>query len=133
MHNIITISRQFGSGGHEIGKKLAEKLDVPFYNKTIAESAATNIGIDLNKLPGIDEKAASSFMYSLAMGNNIFSNINSQTLTVQDRLFVEQARLITEYAQKCACIIVGRCADFVLRDNPNVIKIFVCADFEHRT
>jgi len=133
MNKIISISREFGSGGHEIGEKLAKKLYVPFYDRSLSEVAASNIGIDISKIEELDEKAANSLMYSLVMGNSFLSSMNSTNMTAQDRMFAEQSRLIEEYAQKGPCVIVGRCSDYVLRDNPNCVHIFICASIKKRT
>ncbi len=131
MNKIISISREFGSGGHEIGEKLAKKLYVPFYDRSLSEVAASNIGIDVSKIGELDERVANSFMYSLVMGSNFMGNVTN--MTAQDRMFAEQSRLIEEYAQKGPCVIVGRCSDYVLRDNPNCIHIFICSSLNQRT
>lgn len=131
MNKIISISREFGSGGHEIGEKIAKKLYIPFYDRTLSEVAASNIGIDVSKIGEVDERAANSFMYSLVMGTSFAGNVTN--MTAQDRMFAEQSRLIEEYAQKGPCVIVGRCSDYVLRNNPNCIHFFICADIENRT
>lgn len=131
MNKIISISREFGSGGHEVGEKIAKKLYIPFYDRTLSEVAASNIGIDVSKIKEIDERAANSFMYSLVMGTSFVGNVTN--MTAQDRMFAEQSRLIEEYAQKGPCVIVGRCSDYVLRNNPNCIHFFICADIKERT
>ncbi|NCC87853.1 MAG: cytidylate kinase-like family protein [Clostridia bacterium] len=132
MNKIISISREYGSGGHEIGEKFAKKLYVPFYDRSLSEIAASNIGIDNSKIEELDEKAASSFMYSLVMNNAFINNASSTNMTAQDRMFAEQSRLIEEYAQKGSCVIVGRCSDYILRDNPDCIHIFICASIHSR-
>lgn len=131
MNKIISISREFGSGGHEIGENIAKKLYIPFYDRTLSEVAASNIGIDVSKIGEVDERTANSFMYSLVMGTSFAGNVTN--MTAQDRMFAEQSRLIEEYAQKGPCVIVGRCSDYVLRNNPNCIHFFICADIENRT
>lgn len=135
MNKIITISREYGSGGHEIGKKLANSLGLPFYDSSLLEVAASNIGIDISKASGIDETASRSFIYSLFLGANFVNSLNADvtTMTSQDRLFAEQARLIEEYADKGPCVIVGRCSDYVLREHPNCLHIFVCGSLGERT
>lgn len=134
MDKIICISREFGSGGHDIGLNVSEKLHVPFYDRTLSEVAASNIGVDISKLDDVDEKASSSFMYSLVMGTTLINTIgsNSTNLTSQDRMFAEQSRLIEEYAEKGPCVIVGRCSGYILKDNPNAISIFICSSYENR-
>lgn len=132
MNKIISISREFGSGGHEIGEKFAKKLYVPFYDRSLSEVAASNIGIDTSKIEELDEKVASSFMYSLVMSNAFINNANSTNMTAQDRMFAEQSRLIEEYSQKGSCVIVGRCSDYILRNNPNCVHVFICANINSR-
>lgn len=134
MNKIICISREFGSGGHDIGLTLAKKLYIPFYDRTLSEVGASNIGIDISKLDDIDEKASNSLMYSLVMGNTLTNTLGTTTtnITVQDRLFAEQSRLIEEYAKEGPCVIVGRCSGYILRNNPNALSIFICRDYDKR-
>lgn len=130
---VITISRQFASGGHEIGQKLAKKLGFKFYDKELIYKAAEMSGISPDILKEVDEKAASSLLYSLSLGASSIVHGFSGTaqLPINDRVFIAQQKLIKEYANS-DCIIVGRCADYVLKDNKNCIKIFIYADFDFR-
>lgn len=135
MGKIICISRQFGSGGHDIGLSLAKKLYVPFYDYSLSEVAASNIGVDISKLDEIDENASNSIVYSLVMNSAIVGSLGSNppiNMTAQDRLFAEQSRLIEEYAQQGPCVIVGRCSGYILKDNPDVINVYICSSFENR-
>ncbi len=131
---IITIARQFGSGGHEIGKALAEKLSIPFYDKELISIAAKESGIDAEVFENVDEKATNSLLYSLSMGLYSFGNSFSAMgdLPVNDRLYILQHKIIKSLAEKGPCVIVGRCADYVLKDRDDCINIFVHADLEHR-
>lgn len=135
MNKVITISREFGSGGHEIGEKLASRLNIPFYDNTLSEVAASNIGIDISKIAGIDETAANSFIYSLYVGSGYAANLNANlaSSTSQDRLFAEQTRLIEEYADNGPCVIVGRCSDYILRNRSDCLHVFICSSFKNRT
>lgn len=132
--SIITISRQFGSGGREIGKKLAQKLDIPFYDKELIALAAQKSGISPEVLENIDEKAANSLLYSLSIGMYGFGTSGrfSPDLPMNDKLFLIQSEIITEAAKEGPCVIVGRCADYLLRDEPDAVHVFIHASLEKR-
>ena len=135
MQNIvITIARQYGSGGREIGVKVAELLGIKSYDRELITMAAQKNGMSVEALQNIDERATSSLLYTLAMGSSSYGHHTSLgfDMPVNDRLFVVQSELIREIAQKEDCVIVGRCADYVLREHQNVISIFVYADIEIR-
>lgn len=131
---IVTIGRQFGSGGRSIGEKVAKKLGVPFYDKELISLAAKESGIDPDIFKNVDEKAANSLLYSLSMGLYSFgSGFQAMgDLPVNDKLYMLQHKIIKDIARKGACVIVGRCADYVLREQPNVVNIFIYADMEYR-
>ncbi len=119
---IITIGREFGSGGKEIAQKLAERLGIKYYDKDLVTIAARKRGISEEVVADAEENIP-SIWDSNAVGLPIF----------QDRLFQVQSNIILDIAEKEApCIIVGRCADYVLRDFPNVLNVFVHADKEFR-
>lgn len=131
---IITITRQYGSGGHRIGKTLAENLGLPFYDKELISIAAKESGISPEVFENVDEKAANSLLYSLSMGlysyGNGFSSMGD--LPVNDRLYILQHQTIKKLSEEGPMVVVGRCADYVLRDNPDVVKIFIYADIDKR-
>lgn len=131
---IITIGRQFGSGGRAIGESLAKKLGIAFYDKELISLAAKESGIDPDIFDSVDEKAANSLLYSLSMGlYNFGSGFSAMgDLPVNDRLYLLQHKIIKEIADKESCVIVGRCADYILRDNPACVNIFIYADMEFR-
>ena len=131
---IITIGRQFGSGGRSIGEKLSKKLGIPFYDKELISLAAKESGIDPEVFKDVDENAANSLLYSLSMGLYSFGSGFSAMgdLPVNDKLYLLQHKIIKEIAKKENCVIVGRCADYVLRDNPNCVNIFVYASMAFR-
>lgn len=131
---VITIGRQFGSGGRSIGEKMAKKLNIAFYDKELISIAAKESGMDPEVFEGVDEKAANSLLYSLSMGMYSFGSGFSAMgdLPVNDKLYLLQHKIIKEIAEKENCVIVGRCADYVLRDNPNCVNIFVYADMAFR-
>ena len=131
---IITIGRQFGSGGRAVGEKLANKLGVSFYDKELISLAAKESGISPEVFDNVDEKAANSLLYSLSMGlYNFGSGFSAMgDLPVNDKLYLLQHKIIKEIAEKENCVFVGRCADYVLRDNPNCVNIFIYADMGFR-
>lgn len=131
---IITIARQFGSGGREIGKSLAEKLDINYYDKELISIAAKESGVDPEIFENVDEKATNSLLYSLSMGLYSFGNGFSAMgdLPMNDKLYILQHKIIKELAKKGPCVIVGRCADYVLHDTPNTINVFIHANLEYR-
>ena len=131
---IITIGRQFGSGGRSIGQKLSEKLGINFYDKELISIAAKESGMDPEIFKGVDEQAANSLLYSLSMGMYSFGSGFSAMgdLPVNDKLYLLQHKIIKEIADRESCVIVGRCADYVLKDNPNCVNIFFYADMEFR-
>lgn len=118
---IITIGREYGSGGFEIGKKLAEKLGIGFYDKNLIDEVAKKSGIHVDMVHKADERPASPFF------NPVYQNG-----TLHDRIFWAQSDVIREIAEKESCVIIGRCADYVLREHDNVIKIFIQAPFAKR-
>lgn len=129
-YHVICISRQFGSGGHEIGEKLAEQLHVSFYDKNLVVLAAERSGIHPETLEKADERRTNPWLYeSLHEENQTFG----RGLPASDALFQLQSQLILEAAQKKDCVIVGRCGGYLLRQNQiPCISLFICAPFEDR-
>ena len=127
---IVTISRQYGSGGRYIGKKLSEKLGIPCYDEKLIDMVAKESGFAQDFVAEKGERMTGSLLFniasSLSFANNVFSTNNGVTL--QDEIYFTQNRIIKELADKGPCVIVGRCADYVLKDNPNVVSVFVHAD-----
>ncbi len=131
---VVTIARQFGSGGREIGRKLAQKLGIAFYDKNLITLAAKESGIDPEILKTVDEKATNSLLYSLSIGAAATLDTGfmlSPQLPMNDRLFLIQHDIIKKISAE-PCVIVGRCADYVLRDRDDCVKLFICADIEKR-
>ena len=127
MRSIITISREFGSGGREIGKKLADDLGIPFYDKELLEMASKESGICQELFVKNDESYTNSFLFSLVMGNYPVSadgRINPD-MPLNHKIFLAQFETIKNIAKKGPCVIVGRCADYVLKNEPNVIDFFI--------
>lgn len=131
---IITIGRQFGSGGRSIGQKLAQALGVAFYDKELISLVAKESGIDPEVFDAIDEKATNSLLYSLSMGMYSFGSSFTVMgdLPVNDKLYLLQHRIIKDLAKKESCVIIGRCADYVLKDDPNCVSIFIHANMAFR-
>ena len=121
---IITISRQFASGGRTIAKRLAEELGIPYYDKEIITLAAKESGYNEEFFENAEEKANNKFMYYLSSG---LGNVSSwgTDIALDDKLFLIQADVIRSVAAKGSCIIVGRCADYVLANHPDCINIFI--------
>jgi cytidylate kinase len=134
MNNIITISRQYGSGGREIGAKLAKKLNIPFYDNELIERAAKESGFSEKAFENAENKASNSLLYSLAMGMNAYVNqdIGITHLSLDDQLYLVQSAVIRKVAEEGPCVIVGRCADYILRGQENVVNIFIWADLTAR-
>ena len=127
---IITIARQYGSGGREIGEKVASKLGIPFYDRELITLAAKQSGMSPEIFEKADEKATNSLLYSLMMGNYTFGSqvTPMNNLPINDKLFLAQSDIIRDIAEKGPCVIVGRCADYVLRENKNCLHVFIYAD-----
>lgn len=133
MSKVITIGRQFGSNGHAIGQKLAEELGIPFYDKEILTQAAKNSGLSEQLLKNLDEKPNKSFLYNLVMDPYSFgytapgiqTNLNQQAF----QAIYDTVKMIGENGP---CVIVGRCADYALRNNKNLIRLFIHAPLETR-
>ena len=131
---IVTIARQYGSNGLAIGHRLAELTEMPFYDKDLITMAAQKSGLNHDVLDAADEKAANSLLYTLAMGSSSYHHgVNNLHVPLNDKLFTVQSEIIRELAQnEKGAIIVGRCADYVLADHPNLLRVFISADFEKR-
>lgn len=137
MKTVITIGRQFGSGGHDIGKLVAEKLGYAFYDKKLVEIAAKNSNISDETVKHIDEKATSSLLYSLVSGSYSIRGMNGPLyyeMPLNDKLFIAQSDVIKSVASQENCVIVGRCADYVLCDMEDieVINVFIYSPLENR-
>lgn len=131
---IVTIARQYGSGGREIGEKVAAALGISFYDKELITLAAQKSGMNVNILHSADEKATNSLLYTLAMGSSIYgSGSMNYDIPINDRLFITQCDIIRNLAEENSCVIVGRSADYVLRNNARHIGVFIYANIEDRT
>lgn len=122
---IITIGREFGAEGHEIGKELAKRLGYDFYDKDMLALAAKKSGIDINVLASSDESIMGRFL-------SPYLTIGKLNPSMGDQLFKVQTDIIHNLAAKGGCIIIGRLADYILRDDPNCLKVFIYAPLEKR-
>lgn len=131
---IVTIARQYGSGGREVGQKLAELTGYGFYDKDLITMAAQKSGLSSDALHSADEKAANSLLYTLALGSSMYNHgIDHINMPLNDRLFVLQSDIIKEIAASGeGAIIVGRCADYVLSENPRLVRLFIYSGFDKR-
>ena len=132
MKKLVTISREYGSGGRIIGELLAEKLKVPFYDKEIIDMAVEQSGYSREVIEGAELKAKSSFAYSLASALSFNEGTTGSVLSVNDRLFLAQFQVIREIGDTGSGVIVGRCDDYVLREMPGVTNVFIYAEYEDR-
>ena len=132
-NTVITISRQFGSGGRLIGRKLAEKLGVPFYDKELIELAVEESGFSKEIFEKVDERASSSLLYTLSVSPGIMHGVTGMAdLPLNDKVFLVQTKIIKDVASKGGCVIVGRCADYILKEFDNVVNVFIRADMKDR-
>ena len=130
---IITISRQFGSGGREVGEKLAKDLGIPFYDKELIEIAAKESGMDPELFVEDDTRTSLGFHLIGALGYSLGGPLSTITeLSLNDRLYLVQSQVIEQVAQEGPCVIVGRCADYVLSDRDDVLNVYIHANMNDR-
>ena len=134
MNNVvITIARQYGSGGRTIGEMLAKKLNVHYYDKELMKLASDDSGINEALFVNADEKVKSTKLFHIAKKEYHGELIppESDDFTSTDNLFNYQAKIIRDLAKEESCVIIGRCADYVLKDYPNVLSVFIHAPKEY--
>lgn len=129
-YKVITIGREYGSGGHEIGEKVAHALGIPFYDNSMMEMVAKETGIAIDTVRDYDQRLPHSLLFELITRD--FSMPVEKSMSKKDALFVAQSRVIRRLASQGPCVIVGRCSDYVLNDNPHVINIFLRASEEYK-
>lgn len=130
-YKVITISREFGSGGHSIGKTVAEKLGIPFYDQKLLEHISVETGFSQEFIEEAAEYATAknSLLFNLLMNRSLHGRTE---LTPADSIYIAQAKIIKDLADKESCVIVGRCADYILRDRLDCFHVFICADSADR-
>ena len=121
--NIITISREFGSGGRTIGKEVAKRLNIPFYDKELIEKVARESGLNVN----YGEYAPSSNPFAYAFLGHYIDG-----MSMNDYIWMMQRKIILELVQEGPCVIVGRCADYILRDRDDCFNVFICSDLDKK-
>ena len=121
---VITIAREYGSGGRLIAQKVAEKLGLVYYDNEVIDLAAKEMGFNVDVIRRVSEEKASGFMYSLSS--------SAFTLPLNDQVFTMQSKIIRYLADCDDCIIVSGCADYILEDYDNVLKVFIHAPLESR-
>ncbi len=121
---VITIGREFGSGGKYIGQELAKRLNIKCYDNELISKVAQDFNLDIEFLKSVDEKQKSSYWYGFA-SNYVFGDGEVLPISPEDSLFLKQCKSIENLYESESCLIIGRCADFILKDRPNVIKIFI--------
>ena len=134
MNTIITIGREFGSGGHLIGKRLSKKLQIPFYDKELLDRAAKDSGLCKEIFENQDERPTNSFLYSLVMDSYSFgysSNVMND-MPLNQKVFLAQFDTIKRLADEGPCVIIGRCADYALEDRDDLLSVFIHADQDTR-
>ena len=123
---VVTISREYGSGGHEVGEKLAEKLSVKLYDKYLIDKTAEDLGYSHEFVKENEQNISTSKLWELIFTDK--SIPMSMNPSCDDAIFVSQSRTIHQLARQEACVIIGRCANWLLREDPNCFRVFVCSD-----
>lgn len=134
-HKIVTIGRQFGSGGHEVGNRLATRLDIPLYDKNLVRMAAEKLEISLDTAQEVDETTLNKFLATYIVTPSSYSTYMAEEEfmpPLSEQLFQVQSRIIRDLAERGPCVIVGRCGDYILRDDPNCINVFIYAEKQDR-
>lgn len=130
---IYTIGRQFGSGGKEIGMKLAQKLGIKCYDRELLERASKESGLCQELFENHDEKPTNSFLYSLVMDTYSMGYSSPyMDMPINQKVFLAQFDAIKKLAEEGPCVIVGRCADYTLEDLDNCVNVFIAADVDTR-
>lgn len=146
MKKIITISREYGSGGHSIGKLVAERLGIPFYDKEIIDMSAKDSGLSPDFITKTEQNLSSGWLYTLLLGASYASPGTTsrlgmtgqpQTMPLADQVFNAQRNVIVELAKKGPCVIVGRCADYILKhceeiNQEDVLNVFIYAPLKDK-
>lgn len=132
---VVAIGREFGSGGKEIGQKLADRLNIKCYDSELLSIAAKNSGFCEEILQKNDEKPTNSFLYSLVMDTYSMSGYTSAPfvdMPLNHKVFLAQFEAIKKLASEESCVIVGRCADYALAGDPDCVSVFIHADMDFR-
>lgn len=128
---VVTIARGFGSGGRTIGKMLAERLDIDYYDSELIRLASEESGINLELFGKADEKGKINLFkrYNQSYGEWVLPP-DSADFVSNDNLFNYQAKIIRDLAEKKSCVLIGRCSDYILKDHPRTVRVFTYADYD---
>lgn len=130
-YNVIAIEREYASGGREIGQRLAERLNIPYYGREILQMAAERIGAQPEHIEHMDETAPNSLLFSLYAMSSA-APFDATTMTPESALHQAESQIIRELAAEGPCVIIGRCAGAILREQPHVLRVFIHANMEFR-
>ena len=133
---IITISREYGSGGRQIGQLVSKKLGMDFYDKELIDLATKEIGFSPELIADKEQRVTNSLLYNFAMGS-LYGIAYPRTpkpeeLPLTEQIFIAQKKIIQDAARRSSCVFVGRCADYILKDRDDVLKVFIYCDKEIR-
>ena len=129
---VVTVSREFGSGGRIIGKMVADKLGIPYYDREIIELSAQSAGFSKEFVENNEQKVKNKFFHNFIYAGDYMNGYSGTVhVSMADKLFISSCETIEKIAEN-SCVIVGRCADFVLKDRKDVFNIFIYADLEHK-
>lgn len=133
MKKVVTIGREFGSGGRYIGQLAAEKLGYKFYDRELILLMAKESGLSDEFIEESGEKITSSLLFNVAMGGMYLSNsYNNNLMPLSDKIFVVQTKIINQIANEGPCVIVGRCADYILKERDDCLNVFIHCDMEDK-
>ena len=130
MNKIITIGRELGSGGRTIGKSVASKLGIPYYDREIIDKTAEESGLAIDFIESNEQKITGGLLYKFGMGMSY--GYGNRILPLSNQIYNAQIKVIKEIADKGPCVIVGRCADYILKENENIMRVFIYSDIKHR-
>lgn len=134
-NRIVTIGREFGSGGHEIGNLLATRLDIPLYDNNLVRMVADKLDITEETAQAVDETTLNGFLKGFVLSSIEYSSSvkdEDYSRPLSEQVYELQTEIICKLADRGPCVFVGRCADFVLKDRAECINVFICADMEDR-
>lgn len=131
-HLIITIGREYGSGGREIGEKVAAALHIPYYDRKIIDLAAQKTGFHADFIENEEHRITGSFLFNIATGGYPIGVGQPMGLSLTDQVYRAECEVIRKIAAEGSCVIVGRCADYVLRDDFTCFNLFIHASFDRR-
>lgn len=132
MYHIIAMEREYGSGGNEIGRRVAKQLGIKIYDRTILVEAAKRLEIPPIYIAELEETAPGSVIFNLSQTALGGSGKKQKNMSLSEKLFYEEKKIIEEIVEKGSCVIVGRCASYILKEREDCLKVFVHADKEFR-